>query len=87
MKSWSKCNAAYELGISLVHLHARKSDGTPSSEAADFAPHFGGCSTPLPGFSHVRFAERTDVQDPILRSEVLSLKPDMASLTLSSLNS
>lgn len=79
-------HAAYELGISLVHLHARKSDGTPSSEAADFAPILEGVRLHCPDLVMCASLSGRDVQDPILRSEVLSLKPDMASLTLSSLN-
>lgn len=77
---------ACELGITLVHLHARKPDGTPSSEAADYAPILEGIRRHRPELVLCTSLSGRTVSDPIARSEVLSLHPDMASLTLSSLN-
>jgi 3-keto-5-aminohexanoate cleavage enzyme len=77
-------------GITSVHLHAREDDGSPSSRPEVFAEIIAGIR-----------AVRTDIvlgvttsgrTDPTLgpRSQVLQLKdelrPDMASLTTSSLN-
>lgn len=82
--------ACAEVGITSVHIHAREPDGTPSSRKEVFAEI-------LAGIREVR----TDIvlgvttsgrSDPSLgpRSEVLTLsgdlRPDMASLTTSSLN-
>ena len=79
-------HAAYELGITMAHLHARKSDGTPSSEAADYAPIIEGVRTHCPDLIICASLSGRTVSDPGARAEVLSLKPDMGSLTLSSLN-
>ena len=77
---------AHELGITMVHVHARKLDGTPSSEAKDYAPIIEGIRSHCPDLVICASLSGRNVKDPILRSEVLSLQPDMASLTLSSLN-
>jgi uncharacterized protein (DUF849 family) len=82
--------ACAEVGITSVHLHAREPDGAPSSRPEVFAEIISGIR-----------AVRTDIVlgvttsgrlDPTLgpRSKVLGLsgdlRPDMASLTTSSLN-
>lgn len=77
---------AWELGITCAHLHARKDDGTPSSEAADYAPILEGVRRHCPGLVICTSLSGRTVSDPAARAEVLSLRPDMASLTLSSLN-
>jgi 3-oxoadipate:acetyl-CoA acetyltransferase len=81
---------AVGLGASMVHLHARNADQTPSSDQADFAVLIDGirrhdksvilCVT-TSGRSDPTFESRSDVLD--LEGDS---KPDMASLTLSSLN-
>ncbi len=81
---------AHDLGASIVHLHARNPDGTPTSDPRIFEQIILGirrerpdliCCTTTSGRGGIPFE---------LRSAVLHLdgkaKPDMASLTLSSLN-
>jgi uncharacterized protein (DUF849 family) len=77
---------AYELGITLAHLHARKADGTPSVEAADYRPILEGVRLHCPDLVICTSLSGRSVSDPMARAEVLSLRPDMGSLTLSSLN-
>jgi uncharacterized protein (DUF849 family) len=77
---------AHELGITMAHLHARKPDGTPSSEAADYAPILEGVRKHCPDLVLCASLSGRTVNDPAARAEVLALKPDMGSLTLSSLN-
>lgn len=77
---------AYELGITMVHVHARNRCGKPSSEAKRYAPIIEGIRKNCPGLVVCASLSGRDVTDPVQRSEVLSLYPDMASLTLSSLN-
>lgn len=82
---------AWEIGISMVHIHARNKDtGLPSSKKEDYAPIIAG----IRAFSKelvicVSTSGRL-YPDYEKRADVLSLsgdlKPDMASLTLSSLN-
>jgi len=81
---------AWEIGISMVHLHARDENGNPHYKKEfyeemilgirEFAPELIICVS-TSGRIHTRLEQR---------SEVLFLdgpaKPDMASLTLSSLN-
>lgn len=78
---------AYEIGITLVHLHAREEiDGSPTWKAEVYGRIFEGirqycadlplCAS-LSGRNYNVFEKR---------SEVLKLRPDMGSLTLSSLN-
>jgi uncharacterized protein (DUF849 family) len=78
--------AATELGITLVHLHARDENGLPTYKSSYyraileklrvFAPDLVICVS-LSGRNFNEFEKR---------SEVLCLLPDMGSLTLSSLN-
>jgi uncharacterized protein (DUF849 family) len=82
---------AWELGITKVHLHARSSENeSPTYEKKKyaeliegirkFAPDLVVCVS-LSGRTHIKFEERSDALD--LEG---FLKPDMGSLTLSSLN-
>ena len=81
---------ARQYGISMVHLHARDQDGQPSCKKEIYAEIINGirqvdqdlilCVSTSGRFS-TEFEKRSDC----LRLEGLS-KPDMASLTLSSLN-
>lgn len=79
-------HAAHEVGITMVHLHARNADATPSSKVEDYAPILEGIRAHCPELVICTSLSGRNVIDPVLRSEVLSLKPDLASLTLSSLN-
>ncbi len=83
-------SAAAAVGITMVHLHARAEDGTPSQDPAIYGdiiariradhPELVICVS-LSGRIHAEFAGRVAP----LRL-VGNLQPDMASLTLSSLN-
>lgn len=77
---------AFELGITMVHVHARHKNGVPSSSASDYSPIIEGIRAHCPGLVICASLSGRNVTDPAARSEVLSLQPDMASLTLSSLN-
>lgn len=83
--------SAYEIGISMVHLHARNpEDSKPSyskeiyaeliSGIRQFAPDLIICVS-TSGRDHIEFSNRAEVLE--LTGDV---KPDLASLTLSSLN-
>ena len=84
-------HSAYELGITKVHLHARSSGNESPSYHKEiyagiiegirkFAPDLVICVS-LSGRTFNKFEERSEVLDL-----VGVLKPDMGSLTLSSLN-
>jgi 3-keto-5-aminohexanoate cleavage enzyme len=77
---------AYELGITMTHLHARDEAGNPTSEVKYFSPILEGVRKHCEDLVICASLSGRNVTDPVERSEVLSLKPDMASLTLSSLN-
>ncbi len=77
---------AYTIGITMVHVHARKPNGTPSSEANDYAPIIEGIRKYCPDLVICASLSGRNISDPFARAEVLSLQPDMGSLTLSSLN-
>jgi uncharacterized protein (DUF849 family) len=79
-----------EAGASILHLHAREEDGAPSQRPEAFAPLVEGLRKACPevvlcvttsGRVHFEFEKRAEVLD--LEGDA---KPDMASLTLSSLN-
>lgn len=79
-----------DLGISMVHLHARDSDGIPAYQKEIYAEIIHGIRSQIEdivicvstsGRTFKTFEERSDVLQ--LQDE---LKPDMASLTLGSLN-
>jgi len=77
---------AYEIGITIVHLHARNNDGTPTYRADVYKQIFEGIRKYCPnliicGSTSGRFWSEFEK-----RSEVIELNPDMCSLTLSSLN-
>ncbi len=78
---------ACELGITLVHLHARsESTGRPTWEAAVYGRIFEGIRVHCPELVLCASLSGRDFNEFEKRSEVLSLYPDMGSLTLSSLN-
>ncbi len=83
---------ALELGVHMLHLHARDADGAPTSDPEPFGRLIESIRQ-LPGGREVVVCVTTSGRnDPGFagRSRVLDLdgdmKPDMASLTLSSLN-
>ncbi|MEO1051061.1 MAG: 3-keto-5-aminohexanoate cleavage protein [Bacteroidota bacterium] len=77
---------AYELGITIVHLHARHSDGVPTHEVTAYRDIFEGIRKHCPSLVISASLSGRNVQEVEKRTEVLALKPDMGSLTLSSLN-
>src|ERR671938_804575 len=76
---------AYEAGASLVHIHVRNPDETPSSDPALFAQVREGVRRHCPGMI-VQFSTGGRGRDPAARGSSLYLKPDMASLSTGSVN-
>lgn len=81
---------ACELGISMVHLHVRDKDGFPSLDPAIYAEVIAGIRRAEPLLVICVSLSGRFCNDPEKRCAVLDLssqlKPDMGSLTLSSLN-
>lgn len=77
---------ANELGITLVHLHARDSEGAPSHRASDYAPIIEGVRKHCPELVIGLSLSGRNVKELHRRAEPLELNPDMGSLTLGSLN-
>ena len=78
-------HAAFEAGASLVHIHVRNDDETPSSDPDRFAAVQQGVRKHCPGMI-VQFSTGGRGRDPSQRGSALSLKPDMASLSTGSVN-
>ncbi len=77
---------AYELGISIVHLHARNADGTPTYRSDTYQQLFEGIRIFCPELIICASTSGRDWPEIEKRTEVIELQPDMCSLTLSSLN-
>jgi uncharacterized protein (DUF849 family) len=82
---------AWEIGISMVHIHARDKDtGLPSHKKEDYAPIIAGIRSFSKDLIICVSTSGRMCPEYEKRADVLSLendlKPDMASLTLSSLN-
>ena len=76
---------AFEAGATLVHLHVRNDDGSPTSDAARFAEVLDGIRKHCPGMiTQVSTGGRSGAGRE--RGGMLSLKPDMASLATGSVN-
>ena len=82
--------AAAELGITIVHLHARDESGRPTHRSEVYARIIGGLRERRPDLVICVSCSGRQARNIEERTEVLSLRgdlrPDMASLTLSSLN-
>jgi 3-keto-5-aminohexanoate cleavage enzyme len=76
---------AYEAGATLVHLHVRNPDESPSSEPALFEAVLEGIRKHCPGMI-VQFSTGGRGRDPSARGSALHMKPDMASLATGSVN-
>jgi 3-keto-5-aminohexanoate cleavage enzyme len=76
---------AYEAGASLVHIHVRNPDETPSSDPALFAQVQEGVRRHCPGMI-IQFSTGGRGRDPATRGNALELRPDMASLSTGSVN-
>lgn len=76
----------YNLGVSVVHIHARDENGKPTHKKEVFKEIFDGIRKKCPDI--IICATTSGRVDPQVehRSEVLDLLPDMASLTVGSLN-
>ncbi|MBV9782197.1 MAG: 3-keto-5-aminohexanoate cleavage protein [Acidisphaera sp.] len=77
--------AAFEAGASLVHIHVRNPDESPSSDPALFAQVQEGVRKHCPGMI-VQFSTGGRGRDPSARGNALDLRPDMASLSTGSVN-
>jgi len=78
---------AYDLGITVVHLHARDSKtGEPTYKSSVYEKIINGIRKHCPDLVVGVTTSGRNYNDFEKRSEVLELKPDMASLTLSSIN-
>src|SRR4029078_4350256 len=76
---------ALEAGETLVHMHVRKDDETPSSDVDRFASVLDGIRKHCPGMiTQVSTGRRSGTGRE--RGAMLSLKPDMASLATGSVN-
>ncbi len=76
---------AYESGASLVHIHVRNPDESPSSDPALFAQVQEGVRKHCPGMI-VQFSTGGRGRDQAARGNALDLRPDMASLSTGSVN-
>ena len=76
---------AFEAGASLVHIHVRNDDESPSSDPARFAAVHEGVRRHCPGMI-VQFSTGGRGRDASSRGSALVLKPDMASLATGSIN-
>ncbi|MEE1656558.1 3-keto-5-aminohexanoate cleavage protein [Microvirga sp. CF3062] len=76
---------AYEVGATLVHIHVRDDDETPSSDPERFAAVKAGIAEQCPGII-IQFSTGGRGRDPSQRSSALFLRPDMASLSTGSVN-
>jgi len=76
---------SYEAGATLVHLHVRNDDETPTSEPDRFARVLEGIRRHCPGMiTQISTGGRSGAGRE--RGTMLSLRPDMASLAVGSVN-
>jgi 3-keto-5-aminohexanoate cleavage enzyme len=77
---------AYETGITIAHLHARDVDGMPTWRGDIYQQIFEGVRRYCPDLVICASSSGRKWTEIEKRTEVLSLYPDMCSLTMSSLN-
>lgn len=77
---------AYEIGITMVHLHARDGDGTPTYKKEIYGKTMEGVRKHCPDLVICLSLSGRLFNTFEKRSEALELMPDLGSLTLSSLN-
>jgi uncharacterized protein (DUF849 family) len=75
-----------EAGASIVHLHARDAEGRPTSDPAAYVELVGAVRDACPDLLTCVSCSGRLTQDVDRRSASLQARPDMASLTLGSLN-
>ena len=78
-------HAAFEAGATLVHIHVRNPDESPSSDPALFSQVQEGVRRHCPGMI-VQFSTGGRGRDQAARGNALDLAPDMASLSTGSVN-
>jgi uncharacterized protein (DUF849 family) len=76
---------AFEAGATLVHVHVRNEDETPSSDPAKFAAFQAGVQKHCPGMI-VQFSTGGRGRDQAARGLSLVHRPEMASLSTGSVN-
>lgn len=76
---------AFEAGASLVHIHVRNADESPSSDPELFARVQEGVRRHCPGMI-IQFSTGGRGRDPSARGSALYLRPDMGSLSTGSVN-
>ncbi|WP_345538108.1 3-keto-5-aminohexanoate cleavage protein [Variovorax defluvii] len=76
---------AFEAGASLVHVHVRAEDESPSSDPELFARVQEGIRKHCPGMI-IQFSTGGRGRDQSARASMLHLRPDMASLATGSVN-
>jgi len=77
---------AYKMGVSIVHIHARDEQGKPTHEKAVFEKIFKEIRRKCPDIIICATTSGRVTPQVEHRAEVLDLQPEMASLTLGSLN-
>ncbi len=77
---------AYEVGITIAHLHAREKDGIPTWKPEVYKDIFEGVRKHCPDLVICGSTSGRNFPEFEKRSAVIELRPDMCSLTLSSLN-
>ncbi|MFT7363863.1 MAG: 3-keto-5-aminohexanoate cleavage enzyme [Algoriphagus sp.] len=77
---------AYEIGITIAHLHAREGDGVPTYKKSVYQEIFEGVRKHCSDLIICGSSSGRNSPELEKRSEVIELRPDMCSLTLSSLN-
>ena len=78
-------HAAFEAGATLVHIHVRNDDESPSSDPDRFAEVQAGIQKHCPGMI-IQFSTGGRGRDPAARGLSLVHRPDMASLSTGSVN-
>lgn len=76
---------AFEAGASLVHIHVREEDETPSSDPEKYAAVQEGVKAHCPGMI-IQFSTGGRGRDQEQRGAMLHHRPDMASLATGSVN-
>jgi 3-keto-5-aminohexanoate cleavage enzyme len=77
---------AHAIGITIAHIHARHADGTPAWEPEIYGPILDGIRRHCPDLVICVSLSGRSYGEFEKRSAVLQARPDMASLTLGSLN-
>lgn len=77
---------AWEIGITIAHLHARNAAGKPDWRPEAHVEMVEGIRKHCPGLVICLSTSGRDVAEFEKRSAIIELQPDMASLTLGSIN-